>query len=100
MDTIVALTTKLLLFISSLSNGHQRGAEIGNGVTSSVAENLHSFFNLSQVPRQGIDSEPKTNDRLNPLPTGGGRFGSVQVHFLKYLKNALGYRFETFRQFK
>ena len=41
---------------------------------------------------------------FNPIPTGGGGGGTLcpppQVHFLKYLRNALSYGLETFWKFK
>ena len=52
-------------------------------------------------PRSGFNTCGGNPSNLNPIPTRGGTLcPPPQVHFLKYLRNALSYGLETFWQFK
>ena len=74
---------KFTLFVTSFPNGHNCGScpttrslcfsslkwsamctDIGNELTLSVAKKFALFVHLSQIARQVISSEPKTNDQM------------------------------------
>ena len=54
---------------------------------------------VTNVEGQPVEMSVLEALRLNPIPTrggGGAHCAPPQVHFLKYLKNALSYGLETF----
>ena len=62
---------------------------------------LYFFYTMVQKSQK----RPKTQIKGGPAltlsqPGGGGHIVPPQVHFLKYLRNALSYGLETFWQFK
>ena len=67
---------------------------------------LHTVFTRRSVLKGTLRRDQKVIfvkspiSCLNPIPTRGGAHCAPQVHFLKYLRNALSYGLETFWQFK